>query len=162
MERILYDGLEYLHPASFPEMVERTITVGSVSKEYRMIGWRVGWIVTPSTVINDIAMVTISNGVCPVGISQKAATIALRRDSEIVLLTQEWQRRRDIMLDELDGLGLTGTEFSGRLLKKGQVAATAMTGWGSKRNDRFVRFVFSNEPAGRLKGLRARIEAAIE
>ncbi len=158
MERILYDGLEYLHPASFPEMVERTITVGSVSKEYRMIGWRVGWIVAPSTVINDIAMVTISNAVCPVGISQKAATIALRRpDSEIALLTQEWQRRRDIMLDELDRfsvlkphggwsmlmdaspLGLTGTEFSGRLLEKGQVAATAMTRWGSKRNDRFVR-----------------------
>jgi aspartate/methionine/tyrosine aminotransferase len=42
MERILYDKLEYVHPASFPGMAERTITVGSVSKEYRMIGWRIG------------------------------------------------------------------------------------------------------------------------
>ena len=30
MERILYDGLEYVHPASFSGMAERTITVGSV------------------------------------------------------------------------------------------------------------------------------------
>jgi hypothetical protein len=35
-----------------------------------------------------------------------------------------------------------------------------MTGWGSKRSEHFIRFVFSNEPAERLKGLRDRIEAA--
>src|SRR5262245_12592410 len=47
MERILYDGRPYLHPAGLPGMAGRTITVGSVSKEYRMIGWRVGWVVGP-------------------------------------------------------------------------------------------------------------------
>jgi aspartate/methionine/tyrosine aminotransferase len=180
MERILYDGLEHIHPASFPGMAERTITVGSVSKEYRMIGWRVGWIVAPPLVINDIALVTISNAVCPVGIAQTPAAIALRTpDSDIACVTEEWQRRRDIMLEELDGfsvvkpqggwsmlmdaspLGFTGAEFSKRLLDKGQVAATAMTGWGTSRSDRFIRFVFSNEPVGRLKGLQARIQAAI-
>jgi aspartate/methionine/tyrosine aminotransferase len=180
MERILYDRLEHIHPASFPGMAERTITVGSVSKEYRMIGWRVGWIVAPPLVINDIALVTITNAVCPVGIAQKGATIALRApDSDVASVTREWQRRRDIVLEELDGfsvvkpqggwsmlmdaspLRFTGAEFSERLLDKGQVAATAMTGWGRDRSDRFVRFVFSNEPVGRLKGLRARIQAAI-
>jgi N-succinyldiaminopimelate aminotransferase len=48
------------------------------------------------------------------------------------------------------------------LLEKGQVLATAMTRWGNERSDRFIRFVFSNEPVERLKGLRDRIEAAIE
>jgi len=180
MERILYDGLGHVHPASFPGMPERTITVGSVSKEYRMIGWRVGWIVAPQAIITDIGLVTVSNAVCPVGIAQKAATIALRMpDSEIALVTEEWQRRRDIMLEELDGFfvvkpqggwsmlmdvstfGTTGAEFSRRLLEKSQVVATAMTGWGSDRSDRFIRFVFSNEPVRRLKGLRRRIDAAI-
>jgi N-succinyldiaminopimelate aminotransferase len=180
MERILYDGFQHVHPASLPGMAERTISVGSVSKEYRMIGWRVGWIVAPPPIINDIALVTISNAVCPVGIAQRGATIALRApDSDIASVTQEWQRRRDKVLAELDGLsvvkpqggwsmlmdastfGLTGAEFSRRLLEKGQVAATAMTGWGSSRSDSFIRFVFSNEPTERLKGLRHRIEAAI-
>jgi N-succinyldiaminopimelate aminotransferase len=179
MERILYDRLEYVHPASFPRMAERTITVGSVSKEYRMIGWRVGWIVAPPKIINDIGLVTISNVVCPVGIAQKGATIALRAsDSDIASVTKEWQRRRNKILEELQGLsvikphggwsmlmdasslGFSGAEFSKRLLEKGQVVATAMTGCGSKRSDGFVRFVFSNEPVERLKGLRDRIEAA--
>jgi aspartate/methionine/tyrosine aminotransferase len=65
------------------------------------------------------------------------------------------------MLMDASTFGLTGAEFSRRLLEKGQVAATAMTEWGTKRSDGFIRFVFSNEPVGRLKGLRARIRAAI-
>jgi len=36
-----------------------------------------------------------------------------------------------------------------------------MTEWGTKRSDGFIRFVFSNEPVERLKGLRRRIEAAV-
>ena len=180
MERILYDGLEYVHPASFPGMAERSITVGSVSKEYRMIGWRVGWIVGPPAIISDIGLVTMSNVVCPVGIAQKGAAVALRTpDYEIARAAEEWQQRRDTILEELQGfpvikpqggwsmlmdassLGFSGAEFSERLLEKGQVVATAMTGWGSKRSDSFVRFVFSNEPVERLKGLRDRIEAAV-
>jgi len=41
IERIVFDGLPYLHPASLEGMADRTITVGTVTKEQRMIGWRV-------------------------------------------------------------------------------------------------------------------------
>jgi N-succinyldiaminopimelate aminotransferase len=181
MERILYDGLEYVHPASFPGMAERTIIVGSVSKEYRMIGWRVGWIVGPPSIINDIGLVTISNVVCPVGIAQHGAAIALGAPgSDIASATEEWQRRRDILLEELadfsvvkpqggwsmlmdaSSVGFTGAELSRRLLEKAGIAATAMTGWGTMRSDQFIRFVFSNEPGERLKGLGIRVASAIE
>ena len=180
MERILFDGLEYMHPAAFPGMAQRTITVGAVSKEYRMIGWRIGWIVAPPAIIDDIGLVNISNVVCPVGIAQAAATVALQApDADIAAASAEWQNRRDTILQELDGLpivkpqggwsmlldvsgfGLTGAEASQRLLEKGEIAATAMTGWGSERSANFVRFVFSNEPVSRLRGLRERVEAAL-
>ncbi len=180
MERILFDGLESLHPASFPGMADRTITVGSVSKEYRMIGWRVGWIVAPPSIIDDIALVSISNVVCNVGIAQRAAAIALRSPkSELDAATAIWQARRDVILDELEEfgvikpsggwsllldvseLGMTAVEASDRLLDRGKVAATPMTGWGGARASRFLRLVFSNEPASRLKGLGARFEAAL-
>lgn len=181
MERILFDGIEHIHPASFPGMAERTITVGAVSKEYRMIGWRVGWVVAPESIIDAIGLVSISNVVCPVGIAQTAAAIALRApDSDIAAATAEWQSRRDVILTELAGLpivkpqggwsmlldvspfGLSGAEASQRLLERGRIAATAMTGWGGPRSDRFVRFVFANEPVERLRGLRARVLAALE
>src|SRR5579862_1477532 len=68
MERILFDGRPYQHPAALPGMAERTITVGSVSKEYRMIGWRIGWVAGPAEILSDIARVHIYNVVTPTGI----------------------------------------------------------------------------------------------
>ncbi len=180
MERILFDGAEHIHPASFPGMAERTITAGSVSKEYRMIGWRVGWIVAPPAIVDDVGLVNISNVVCNVGIAQAAATIALETpDADVAAATARWQRRRDVILEELagfpvvkpeggwsmlmdvSGFGLSGAEASELLLEKGKIAATPMTGWGSSRSGDFVRFVFSNEPAARLRGMRGRVEAAL-
>ena len=52
MERLLYDDRPVIHPASFPGIREKVITVGSASKEYRMIGWRVGWVVGPAHILN--------------------------------------------------------------------------------------------------------------
>jgi aspartate/methionine/tyrosine aminotransferase len=42
MERLLYDGIPLMHPASVPLLAARTITVGAFSREYRMFGWRLG------------------------------------------------------------------------------------------------------------------------
>lgn len=41
-ERILFDNRPVVHPASISGMEERIITMGSASKELRLIGWRVG------------------------------------------------------------------------------------------------------------------------
>jgi aspartate/methionine/tyrosine aminotransferase len=181
MERILFDDVPHFHPASFPDMASRTITVGAVSKEYRMIGWRIGWIVAPPEVVNDIGLVTISNVACPVGIAQAAAVAALRApDSELASAALKWQRRRDIVLQELAGLpivkpqggwsllmdvskfGLNAVEASKRLFDAGRIAVTPMSGWGSLRSDNFIRLVFSNEPVHRLLGLRRRVIGALE
>ena len=180
MERILYDGRPYLHPASLPGMAERTLTVGSVSKEYRMIGWRVGWVVGPPGVMADVAKVGIYNVVTPVGLTQKAAAAALTApDSDLAAAVAEWQRRRDAVVEELRGealiraaggwsmlldvgaLGFDSFTASDRLLERGKIAATPMRHWGQVNGDRFVRLVFSNEPTSRLAGLGQRVRAAL-
>jgi aspartate/methionine/tyrosine aminotransferase len=51
-------------------------------------------------------------------------------------------------------------EVSERLLEQ-KVAATPMRGWGGEVADRHVRFVFSNEPVGRLATLGERVRAAL-
>ena len=82
-------------------MAERTITVGAVSKEQRMIGWRVGWVVGPPDIISDIGLVSISNVVCPVGIAQAAAAAALAAPAaDLEAAVAEWQRRRDVIVGE--------------------------------------------------------------
>ncbi|HXZ12355.1 MAG TPA: pyridoxal phosphate-dependent aminotransferase [Candidatus Sulfotelmatobacter sp.] len=180
MERILFDGAAPLHPASLEGMASRTITVGTVSKEQRMIGWRVGWVIGPAEVMRDISLVTISNVVCQVGIAQRAAAAALRHGNDSLLsAVAEWQARRDCVQSELKSLPLMpcgggwsvlldvgqlgwGSEEASRLLlSRGGVAATAMKNWGRDRSDRYVRLVFSNEPVARLQGLRQRVERAL-
>lgn len=180
MERILFDGRQPLHPASLPGMAERTITIGSVSKEQRMIGWRIGWVAGPEAAIRDIARVHIYNVVTPTGIAQHGAVAALRSPpAELAACVREWRARRDAMNQQLEGykviraaggwselldvgrLGLDSFEASRRLLERGRVAATPMRDWGEVNGDRFVRLVFSNEPADRFATLAARVERAL-
>ncbi len=180
MERILFDGKNYFHPASLEGMAERTITIGSVSKEYRMIGWRIGWVVGPSKIMGDVARVHIYNVVTAGGIAQAGAVAALASSpQDFKNCLDEWQRRRDEMIRQLDGfpvvtpqggwsllvdvgkLGFDSEKASQLLLEKGKIAATPMKHWGEKNADQFVRFVFSNEPVERLRTLRERITQAL-
>lgn len=180
MERILYTDAPVLHPLQFPDMRERTVTVGSVSKEYRMIGWRVGWIVGPRALMNDVGLVSLSNVVCQVGIGMPGAAAALTTDDDgVAQATARWRARRDLILVELadlpcvrpDGgwsllidtaaLDLPPERASALLLDKGRIAATAMTGWGAPdQAGRYLRLVFANEPRARLAGIRERFRAA--
>jgi aspartate/methionine/tyrosine aminotransferase len=180
MERILYDGRTVLHPASLPGMTEHVITIGSASKELRMIGWRVGWIVAPERIMPDLALVSMGNVVVPVGIAQEAAAVALELgDQGVARAVAEWQRRRDALFTELDGLpvvcpaggwsllldagslGMTGAELSRLFIEKAGVAATPMDGWGEVNGSRFLRLVFSNEPVERIRGVGSRIRSAL-
>jgi N-succinyldiaminopimelate aminotransferase len=179
MGRILFDDAPYIHPASLEGMSERTITVGAVSKEYRMIGWRVGWIIGPGPVMNDIGLVSMANVVCQVGIAMPGAAAALTTpDDGLKAAVAHWQTRRDVVLEELSDLpvvpsnggwsllldvnklGMNSEEASRLLFEKGKVAATPMTHWGSERASAYLRLVYSNEPVNRLRGLRERARRA--
>ena len=180
MERIVYDGRPVIHPAAFPGMRERVISVGSASKEYRMIGWRVGWVVGPADIMADVARVSISNVVCQTGVAMGAVATAINDpDDGISACVKEWQRRRDVLLDELGDfvvvpphggwsflldvspLGLDGVTASQRLLASGKIAATPMVNWGSANSEKYVRFVFANEPVQRLRGVGERVRRAL-
>jgi aspartate/methionine/tyrosine aminotransferase len=181
MERILFDGRPCIHPASLPGMRERTLTIGSVSKEYRMIGWRIGWVVGPASVLTDVAKVHTYNVVTPTGIAQAAAAAALDADpQDVAECVVEWQRRRDVILEELKDLpaikpaggwsllldvssfGHDSFTASRLLLERGRVAATPMRYWGDRNGDRYVRLVYSKEPVARLAGLRERVLRALQ
>ncbi len=179
MQRIVYAGAPRLDPLQFPGMAERTVTVGAASKEYRMIGWRVGWVVCPLAAAEAIGRVAISNVVCPVGIAQQAVAVALEaEDDGIAACTATWQQRHDVVVQALGprldvipaqggwsllidfaSRGLTGAEASRRLLAEG-VAATSMENWGLEDTARYLRLVIANEPVERLQDLGERFARA--
>jgi aspartate/methionine/tyrosine aminotransferase len=178
-EAVLFDGHPIRHPAALPGMRDRTVTVGAPSCEQRMIAWRVGWVVAPGGLVNDVSRVQIYNGLVPSGFAQIGTRVALELpDDHLAAANADCERRRDAMLRELDGLpvvcpagawsllvdvaelGHDCVEVSDRLLQH-KVAATPMRGWGGAIADRHVRFVFSNEPVERLALLGDRVRAAL-
>lgn len=180
MERIVFDDRPIIHPAALDGLADHVITVGSVSKEWRMIGWRVGWVAGPRAVMADITRAHLFNVVTPVSLTQRAAVEALRTpDGDAVAAVAEWQRRRDVVVSELAAYdavpaaggwsllvdvsqrGLTARDAAARLLERGRVAATPMDGWGEVNGPQHVRIVFANEPTDRLAELGERFAAAL-
>jgi aspartate/methionine/tyrosine aminotransferase len=181
MERIRFDGRAPSHPAAHDGLAPRTITVGSASKELRLIGWRVGWVTGPAAILSDIRLVGLTNVVCQVGLAQGAVAAALDAsdaDADVAAATAQWQQRCEVVLSQLAAypviapqggwsllldtrpLGLTTGELSRLLFDRARVAATPMTGWGPS-GEHYLRFVFANEPAERLASLGERFRAAI-
>ena len=176
MERLLFDDRPLVHPLHHDGMAERTAIVGSLSKEHRMIGWRVGWIAGPAALVADAGWMHVYNTTTPTGVARAAARAVLRGDQGHVGDTvAELQRRRDAILDALAGwptirpaggwsllidaraMDLEPAELSNLLLEDAAIAATPMTGWGGEVADRHVRLVFSAEPPERLRSIPDRI-----
>jgi aspartate/methionine/tyrosine aminotransferase len=176
MERLLFDDRPLIHPLHHDGMAERTIVVGSLSKEHRMIGWRVGWVAGPAETIEDAGWAHVYNTTTPVGLARAAGAAVLRgQQDHVAECVAELERRRDTMLAglpdwpfvrpgggwsmllDVSDLGFDAAAASRLLLEESSIAATAMTGWGGPVADRHVRFVFSAEPVERLATIPERL-----
>jgi len=123
--------------------------------------------------------VHIYNGLVASGFCQAGAIAALRADpSDLTTAVAEFQRRRDVVMGQLEGLpaisasggwallldteamDISPPDASKRLLEQ-KVAATPMTAWGETVAPRHVRFVFSREPVERLHELGDRVRKAL-
>jgi aspartate/methionine/tyrosine aminotransferase len=180
-ETVTFDDRPFIHPVSFPGLADRTVIAGSVTKSYGMIGWRVGWIVGPEEVMNDVARTHIYNTTTPGGIGQAGALAAIESAFEPKEYVPELERRRDTVTEQLREIGVTtipsrggwmqlmnveelgydSATASDRLLEESQVAATPMRHWGDENSDQYVRIVFSNEPVERLEELGDRVDEAL-
>jgi aspartate/methionine/tyrosine aminotransferase len=157
-------------PLDHDGMEARTVIVGSMSKAYRMIGWRVGWIAGPRQIVSDAGWVHVYNTTGAVSVARKAATAVLRGpQGHVQEANAELERRRDAIFEALPGhrlvrpgggwsllLEAENPAATSEAMLKAGVAATPMTGWGADVAARHVRFVFSAEPVERLASLRAR------
>ena len=179
-EAIVFGGRAVVVPSGLEGMRDLTVTVGSVSLEQRMIGWRVGWTVANAELAPSLAMLHIYNGIVTSGFGQAGAAASLRLgDKDVRAAVAEWERRHDALARQCDGLplvpahggwsalfdaaacGLDPSELSARLLDQ-KVAATPMTdAWGGPVATRYLRLVFSNEPVERLALLGERLGAAL-
>ncbi len=110
---LTYDG-EHVSIATIPGMKERTVVVNGFSKAYAMTGWRLGYacgpheLIAPMTLIHQYAIMSAPTT------AQYAAVEAMRNgDADILEMREEYDRRRRVICDRLNSLGLTCFEPRG-------------------------------------------------
>jgi aspartate/methionine/tyrosine aminotransferase len=85
------------------------ILVDGLTKSFRYPGWRIGWCVGPSEMIETIARVASAMDGGPSRIAQRAALVALepeRADQETSALRRVFAKKRNVMLARLEKLGV--------------------------------------------------------
>lgn len=153
-EYFVYDGKRHLSPGSLPGMEDRTLTVNALSKAWAMTGWRVGYVAGPARLIDKLLLVHQHLVSCPCTFAQKGAVTAFSQGRGAVgQMVESYRRRRDLIsacLENLPGakyqvpeaacfffpsfpgLGLTSHELSAEFLKRGGLALTPGSAFGSQ------------------------------
>ncbi len=108
-EYFLYDGRGHISIASFPEMAERTVTIGGYSKTFSVTGWRIGYSVAASQWAKAIGAMNDLLYVCAPAPLQMGVARGIRElpDSFYQSQAQEYQRKRETFCNALAQVGLT-------------------------------------------------------
>lgn len=135
---------EHLSPRQLPDMADRTMVIGSMSKGHAMTGSRLGWIVAAAEVIEHLANLSTHTTYGVPGFIQDAALFALEQGPDFEARIAAPFRRRHHLIQEIlnkRGLpfvpsggamylmldirasGLTGEAFAHRLLDENRIAA---------------------------------------
>lgn len=104
-EHIIFNGKKHISIASFHGMKDLTISAYTLSKSYAMTGWRVGYVVAPKVIIDEMEklMEHMVSGVTAV--AQRAALAAITGPQDCVKeMLREYERRRAIIHEGLNGI----------------------------------------------------------
>jgi aminotransferase len=128
----IYDQLVYgtKHTcfSSLPGMQERTILLGGFSKAYAMTGWRIGYAAAPAEILGGMRKVHQYTIMSAPTIAQYAALEALKHGEEAVeAMRARYDRRRRLIVDGLNDIGLTCFEPRGAFYAFPSIVATGMT-----------------------------------
>ena len=114
----IYSELTYVGShcsiGSLPNMKERTITINGFSKTFSMTGWRLGYVMGPKEIMEQIKKIHQFVIMSAPTISQYAGLEALRNgDEDIERMKKEYDKRRKYLLKEFNRLGLPCFEPKG-------------------------------------------------
>jgi aspartate aminotransferase len=86
---------------------DNVVVVNACSKTYSMTGWRLGWVLASEERIGRMLPVHQYVQACATAASQHAAEAALSGPQDRVQeMVESFQRRRDVLLDGLEDIGL--------------------------------------------------------
>jgi aminotransferase len=126
-DRLVY-GVEHVCFSSLPDMRERTVLMGGFSKSYAMTGWRLAWVAAPEDITEAITKVHQYAIMSAPTMSQYAGLEALRNGEESVLeMLAEYDRRRRVIVDGFNAIGLPTVEPKGAFYAFPQVGHLSLS-----------------------------------
>ena len=171
--RFLYEGSHH-SIASFPDMIDRTIILDGYSKTYAMTGWRIGYGIFPDGLVEPISRLVTNSVSCTASFTQRAAIEATEGPQEdSILMVEEFKKRRSIVVDGLnkidgitcavpkgafyafpniEGTGMTSSEFANRVLEEAGVAVLAGESFGVYGTGH-IRISFANSTENLLQAI---------
>ncbi|MDA9361824.1 pyridoxal phosphate-dependent aminotransferase [Ascidiaceihabitans sp.] len=125
----VWDG-EHISPRALPDMVQRTLVVGSMSKSHAMTGSRCGWVVGPAEVIESLINLATHTTYGVAGFIQDASEFALNQGPAFEEdIAAPFRRRRALgqeILEHQSTVGLIPAQ--GAMYMMLDIRATGMSG----------------------------------
>jgi len=172
---LIYGTAPFQSIVTIDGMRERTILVNSLSKEFCMTGWRIGYVLAPEIVISTMTKLQENVCACAPLPSQYAAIEALSGKGDYSShMVETFRKRRDLLVKgirEIPGLscnapeatfylmvnisqtGMNSEEFAIALLKTVHVALVPGIAYGQSC-DKYVRIAFTLDEEKITEGIR--------
>jgi aminotransferase len=126
-DRLVY-GIEHVCVPALPGMRDRTILLGGFSKDYAMTGWRIGYACANPDLLAAMRKVHQYTIMSAPTTAQAAALAALESgDNFVEEMRQEYDRRRRLIVDGFNSLGLDCFEPRGAFYAFPSIAASGMS-----------------------------------
>lgn len=167
--------------ATLPDMKERTLYINSLSKEFCMTGWRIGYALGAPEIISAMTKLQENVAACAPLPSQYAAMEALRLDKDYSAdMATIFAKRRDALVEEVQKstklkpiipeatfymminikeTGMKSIDFAYSLLKHAHVAVVPGVTYG-KICDDYIRIAFTLEEDTIREGVRRIVKYA--
>jgi aminotransferase len=127
-DRLAYGTYRHRAMSALPGMRERTILMGGFSKAYAMTGWRVGYVAAPAAVLEGLVKVHQYGIMSAPTTAQDAALAAvLEGEADVERMVAEYDRRRRLLVDGLNGMGLETFEPRGAFYAFPRIGSTGLT-----------------------------------
>ncbi len=127
-DRLAYGTYRHRLFSSLPGMRDRTILMGGFSKAYAMTGWRVGWLCAPAHLLEGIVKVHQYGIMSAATATQDAALVALlEAEADVERMVAEYDRRRRLLVDGLNRIGLPTFEPRGAFYAFPKITSTGLT-----------------------------------
>lgn len=178
-DKQVFDGKHH-SIASMRGMARRTITVNGFSKTYSMTGWRIGWLIAPTSLVDALGRLQQHTITCVPTFVQKGGLAALQGPQAFIERTRkELRKKRDIVHERvcsMDGIechkpeatfyifpeydfDMGSDKFAEQMLDKGGVLVIPGRAFG-KQGENHFRIAFAKDNEVLEEGLR-RLELAL-